>query len=88
MKPVTNNFFRIIETTDTPVGKMHCIAWKWLMTKRFLRNISKEAISLGWMQSGDFAIKNIGKKTNIFVSERIIKDFVAVLEYLAKRYGD
>lgn len=88
MKLLPNNFFLIKETFETPTGQMHHIAWKCQLTRRFLKNISKEATDLGWMRSGDYSIKHTERGTTVMVSERVVNEFVQLLDYLTKRYED
>lgn len=87
MHPISD-YYKIIETFETPTGRLHRIAWQYYFPRAFLKELSRQAIDSGWMRSGEYQIKKIEKKTAIVVSDRILKDFSEMIEYLAKKYDD
>lgn len=78
--------FTITNTNLTPTQTMHSIKWNYFLPRKFLKDLSKQALSLGWFQSGQYAISHKGLKTEIVVSGSVLDNFTEVVDYLSKRY--
>lgn len=85
IKNMENKYFDIIETRETPTGKIHSIAWSHFMPRKLLRALARHAIQVGWMQSGQYMISN-KKKTEILIDDRIQNDFSILLSFLSRKY--
>lgn len=86
MEENTKNYFKIQETAHTETGTIHHIAWEYYLPKYYFSELSKYARALDWFKLGLYSVRQEGKSTELYIDDRILKDFEEILKYIGRTY--